>query len=404
MGMDASSSTATFKMEYIESGWFGVAFSTGSPFQAMVGYSVIYTTGKNNIDPVSVYEYDLLGTGAFNVVKQGQQDLSVGPVTANNSRNLVEFSRAFSTGDSDDFVFTATETSFNLFAAGGGNGVSTLANHGTLSVSRQDYLLTPDPTTDGTYWCTADAVDDCIVLISTPSPTAADPTTAAPTTAAPTTSVPTTTAPTTTAAPLNITCDDRKDAEVFDSTMMISSVLCGDDNSIYIEITYPGYAGDWFGVVFSDTMIGDALVYTTGKVAEGRDLALWAYVNEDRVITEVVYVADKNWEEYFVDTSDGIHIIYRTQLSNTEFTLDTASIPIRYVLGALGAGTTLDYHSGGISVAKTLSFSSSTDSTATPTLAISTTEDAGPGDGALEIAHGVMLWVAWPLVICIASY
>eukprot|EP01083_Nonionella_stella_P016661 46551_1 len=53
-------------------------------------------------------------------------------------------------------------------------------------------------------------------------------------------------------------------------------------SSLIIDITYSGYNGNWFGIVFSETMTGggnaSALVYTTGKPNEQqRPTALYSY-------------------------------------------------------------------------------------------------------------------------------
>ena len=47
---------------------------------------------------------------------------------------------------------------------------------------------------------------------------------------------------------------------------------------ITMDIEYPGFNNNWFGIVFNDEMIGDALVYTKGKNASNRTQALYYYL------------------------------------------------------------------------------------------------------------------------------
>ena len=45
----------------------------------------------------------------------------------------------------------------------------------------------------------------------------------------------------------------------------VTAILSCVHETITIDITYPDYFSNWFGLPFSETMIGDAIVYTTGK-------------------------------------------------------------------------------------------------------------------------------------------
>ena len=127
--------------------------------------------------------------------------------------------------------------------------------------------------------------------------------------------------------------------------LLIKSVLCSDDDTIHIDIEYTAYNDEWFGIVFSETMIGEALVYTTGKSGV-QNQALWSYDNTAKNMNGVNYDSANDWTEVSTDTSNGIRIIYKKALSDTPWTMSTTQIPISY---AIGTSLDLGFHSTGYS-------------------------------------------------------
>eukprot|EP01084_Bolivina_argentea_P048295 88993_1 len=115
----------------------------------------------------------------------------------------------------------------------------------------------------------------------------------------------------------------------------ISSVLCSEDDMMYIDIEYTNYANNWFGIVFSADMAGYALCYTTGQDSQtSRQLALYQYTltNTDRTAT---YNPNNNWIKVSETiNNNAIRIIYKKELSLLPYSiLSTTSIPISYAFG-----------------------------------------------------------------------
>ena len=67
-------------------------------------------------------------------------------------------------------------------------------------------------------------------------------------------------------------------------------------------------------------MIGNAVVYTTGKNGESRSVALYAYINSGRQIENVQYDAPNDWTEILTENANGgIRIIYQQNLDQTQW-------------------------------------------------------------------------------------
>eukprot|EP01084_Bolivina_argentea_P088914 160542_1 len=181
-----------------------------------------------------------------------------------------------------------------------------------------------------------------------------------------------------------ISCTNANEATTTAGNLIIYSALCADDNMIYIDITYADYNNNWFGVVFSENMFGDALIYTTGKSDETtRSEALYAYINAaaSSRANGVIYQPNDNWIEHFTDNTNGIRVIYKKPLSFFPWDLSTSTIKIGY---AIGSGLTLDYHGHGLTYRNDggspsiLQFTGTTatdspDTTSTPTTGTPTT-------------------------------
>ncbi len=103
-----------------------------------------------------------------------------------------------------------------------------------------------------------------------------------------------------------------------------------NDKSITIDITYSGDTNKWFGIVWNDKMLGDAIVYTTGKFNDV-ELKLYAYDLTGMSTSNVNHNPEKDWEKIETDTTNGIiNIIYKQDLSKTDWTEDTDKIEFKY--------------------------------------------------------------------------
>ena len=71
-------------------------------------------------------------------------------------------------------------------------------------------------------------------------------------------------------------CSSGSEGSLTAGPLTIRAIICSTDNKFYLDIDYPTYSGDWFGIVFSGSMIGEAVAYTTGKNGDLTE-ALYAY-------------------------------------------------------------------------------------------------------------------------------
>ena len=136
-------------------------------------------------------------------------------------------------------------------------------------------------------------------------------------------------------------CIDTKTASITATDLTITSTINCNDETIEFDITYTGYKSNWFGIVFNTEMSGDAIVYTSGK-SDDRIPKLCSYYITSMDPSGVTYLPNEDYTEISTDTSNGIHIVYQQQLSQTSWNIDTESIEFRY---AIGSALRLGYHS-----------------------------------------------------------
>merc|ERR1712130_34504 len=190
-------------------------------------------------------------------------------------------------------------------------------------------------------------------------PTTAKPTTSRPTTSRPTTTEPTTSWPTEKPKPINapgMTCYDGakgvlSSGGVLDNFKIGLDIDC-DAETVTVSITRSDikFMGTWFGIVFSDQMIGTSLVYTTGNTfakEKERALGLYQYNNNAKSSRKVVWDSSIEWtEESVIDEGDTITLVYTGPIDGSPLFLDTKEVNIRYAFGPSfgGLGYSLGYH------------------------------------------------------------
>eukprot|EP01084_Bolivina_argentea_P048294 88991_1 len=116
---------------------------------------------------------------------------------------------------------------------------------------------------------------------------------------------------------------------------VINSVLCSEDDMMYVDIWYPDYNSNWFGIVFSYDMAGYSLCYTIGHDNETpRQLALYQYslTNTDRTAT---YNPNQDWIKVSETTNrNGVRVVYKKELETLPYSVSsTTNIPISYAWG-----------------------------------------------------------------------
>ena len=166
----------------------------------------------------------------------------------------------------------------------------------------------------------------------------------------------------------------------FDNLLVDFYLNC-EDETVTVTLHYDEYADNWFGVVFSENMLGDALIWTQGK-DNNRSAALYTYSISSRTPDGVVYKADANWNEISVVNVEGsLTVIYQQTLTSTPFTRETEEVSIR---AAWSNSLRLQNHG----------FSGRSDSTITLSL-VTGASDIQVDDDTLILAHGVVMWFAW---------
>jgi len=137
--------------------------------------------------------------------------------------------------------------------------------------------------------------------------------------------------------------------------------------------------------VFAEDMIGNALIYTTGKSSELPE-SMWPYSLSAKRLSGVSRETDSNWTVHSVSESDGTITVNCSQnLADTEFSRATESVTIRAAWGGSGS-LSLSQHGYG-EYSSALEFDLLTG-------AIEVIED----DYTLEDVHGVLMWIAWALL------
>jgi len=346
IGLNTATSTVTFTAGYNKpDNWFGFALSASQTNpQPMIGYGLVWSTGSGGSGTASWQEYDI--TALAFLGPQTNQNLT--GITNSDIDGITtwEFSRGFA-ADPDathDFEFTGTETYLNIFAAVASDSGTTLASHSDANLFRAtDILLTPSPADSDTQWCdpTSSVLTECWQQIL-PGVSC-----------------------------VNQAADTVNMDDIFDVTM----TLCGDDSKVYIDISYPDYSGNWFGIPLADRMVGKALIYTTGFSGDNLPEALYAFDLAGYGLANVNRNAADDWTEEFTDISNGIRLIYSNTFANTGYSLSTAEIAISYALGSTALVLTSTKHSStsGFTSPYSFSFTETSEPTGAPTTAAPTT-------------------------------
>jgi len=240
--------------------WMGVGFSDN----AMVGPGVVFTEGKAGDLALGVYDYGFTGKSVENVVRADTSNGSYAHSFENG-----EFCASFER----DWGFAEINTSESTLAVwyGVGNDLM-LAYHWDRSSAQLS--LVPSPAESDKHWCDGNTTRCTLVEAEEPS-----------------------------------NCENRDPTTVMgDDHSVALSIHCGIDNerdTIRINITYEGFDANWFGFVFgtSRSMLGNALIYTTGKAGD-RAESLYAYEITSKSLSGVQYQQASEWTE--LETSFGV--------------------------------------------------------------------------------------------------
>lgn len=121
-----------------------------------------------------------------------------------------------------------------------------------------------------------------------------------------------------------------------DDLIIILDMDC-DAQTLTVSITKNAFKNTWFGIVFSDHMIGTSLIYTMGNPAAketDRPLALYQYNNMQKSSKKVKWDASVNWQEELVELDgDSIKIVYTAPIDGSPIDLDTKEVNLRYAFG-----------------------------------------------------------------------
>merc|ERR1719330_1780205 len=175
----------------------------------------------------------------------------------------------------------------------------------------------------------------------TKAPKTSDPTTAAPVTPNPTTSWPTAKPTPPPTNPPGMTCAAGAKGVLstegaLDSMIIALDMDC-DAQTLTVSIIKNAFKNTWFGIVFSDHMIGTSLIYTMGNPAakeKDRPLALYQYNNMQKSSKKVKWDASVNWKQELVQLEgDSIKIVYTAPIDGSPIDLDTKEVNLRYAFG-----------------------------------------------------------------------
>ena len=308
--------------------WFGIVFS-----DSMIGNALVYTTGTTEELEESLYPYDIEGRYTDDIILGDQDEWwTQESVDESDGTIVVKYSQSL-----DNTPIFSRETLAVKMRWAYGDTLK-LAQHSTDQRS-----------------------DDTVTFNFAPA--------------------------------TGVGCDDSNykgsattTFDGFDITITINCVT----NKVEVTIGYPDYSDNWFGIVFAETMIGDALVYTTGLSGD-LDEALYPYDLTSKS-SSGVDLGGEAWTEEEIDESDGgITIKYSQDLDKTSiFSRDTLTVDMRW---AYGDSLKLEYHG------------SDQRSSAFVTLDLETGDvDITEDDRTLEITHGVIMWFAWAILASIGIF
>jgi len=163
--------------------------------------------------------------------------------------------------------------------------------------------------------------------------------------------------------------------------------------TVMVDIQHSAYNGQWLGLVFSDSMIGTALIYTTGNTAADseapRDLGLYQYDNGAKSAGNVEWDDSITWTEVSTNEADGVlQIQYTGPLEGSPIDLSNpAELQLRWAMGT--SSPAISYHNADrSSTIKTLNLLTGGSSEKTEDLS-------------RQYAHGVIMWLTWGVLASI---
>merc|ERR1719410_395338 len=110
-----------------------------------------------------------------------------------------------------------------------------------------------------------------------------------------------------------------------------------DAETVNVVIHYTAWSDNWFGVVFSSGMIGDALVYTIGKSGSLAD-ELWPYSLTAKSSSGVSQDSSSTWTQNSITTvGSEITVDFTANLADTPiFSTSTETLTWRGAYGSSG--------------------------------------------------------------------
>lgn len=301
-----------------EDNWFGLVFN-----DEMSGDAVIYTAGKKEEAEVmaeGLHWYAINGKKAENVQYDPGKEWKRMYSEWNSDGLHVIFENEL-----DSTPWTGSTADIQFRSAFGDSLF--LQKHSSYSSETYTLRLTEVvPTTPTTTLPTVFVSESpSIHPTSAPSPSPSPSPTNTPT-------------PTTVPCPNGNVLAGRQETEHLAVIVILDCLY----NTISMDITLRSFNNNWFGLVFNEEMIGDALVYTVGKSGD-RAAGLYAYGITGKQRENVQYEAANDWNELLSETvGDGIHILYEQELIKTPWNANTNWIQFRY---AIGSDLVLEYHS-----------------------------------------------------------
>jgi len=162
------------------------------------------------------------------------------------------------------------------------------------------------------------------------------------------------------------------------------------EGTVTMDIQHTAYNGQWLGLVFSENMLGTALIYTTGNAAgaseAARDIGLYQYENTNRAGNAVNWDDSITWTEVSTDETDGVlQIIYTAPLEGSPIDLsDPENVQLRWAMGTDSPAIT--YHQTGRS-SDVLGLDLLTGGANVQTV-----------DMTGQYLHGVIMWFTWAVL------
>jgi len=163
---------------------------------------------------------------------------------------------------------------------------------------------------------------------------------------------------------------------------------------VTMNIAHSAYTEQWLGLVFSDNMIGTALIYTTGNAAGAseavRDLGLYQYDNNVRSDASVNWDESIEWSEISTDLTDGVlQIEFTAPLEGSPIDLsDPENAQLRWAMGTDSSAITYHQSSGRSDDILTLNLLTGASTVDTVSLTA-------------QYAHGVIMWITWAVLASI---